>query len=65
MRTVMWIVVGTIIGIVSWIPVNTADRYTIPFFEAIIAFGGTIVGAIIVIVAAVKWIRHGSSPPRP
>ena len=65
MKTIVWIVGGIALAILSWIPVNTADRYTIPFFEAIIAFTGTIAGALIVIVAGLRWIRHGSAngPP--
>ena len=62
MKTILWMLAGIAIGILSWIPVNTADRYTIPFFEAILAIIGTVSGAIIVIVAAVKWIRHGNNP---
>ena len=62
MKTILWIIAGIMIGILSWIPVNTADRYTIPFFEAVIAFAGTIAGAVIVIVSAVRWICYDSAP---
>jgi len=63
MKTLVWIVVGVLIGIASWIPINLADRYSIPFTEAVIAIAGTIIGGIIVLVAIVQWVRYGSRPP--
>ena len=61
MKTLLWILIGIAVGLVSWVPVSLADRYTIPFFEVIIAFAGTFAGGAIVLVAAVKCVRYGSA----
>src|SRR5712692_5300216 len=57
MRTV-WIVVGLLIAIGAWMPLNFSHRGDIPFFAAILAFVGTIIGGIIVLVAVVTWLHH-------
>jgi len=62
MKTLIWIAIGIAIGLVSWIPINMADRGDIPFGAAILAIVSTFVGAIIVLVAVVQWVRHSSVP---
>src|SRR6266852_9342483 len=62
MRTV-WIVVGLLIAIGAWMPLNFSHRGDIPFFAAILAFVGTIIGGIIVLVAVVTWLHHRLGRP--
>ena len=64
MKTILWILIGIFIGMASWIPLGFTTRYDIPFFATVIAFGGTLAGAIIVIIAGATWIRYGNAPPR-
>ena len=61
MKTLAWIAFGLLIGITAWIPLNMASRYDIPFGEAVLAFVGTVIGGVIVIVALVRWVRQGST----
>jgi len=54
----VWIIVGVTIGILSWGPINLADPRDIPFIPAILAFIGTGIGGIIVLVVGIRWVRH-------
>ena len=63
MRTVLWIVVGLVIAIGAWVPLNLAGRGDRPFGAAILGVVGTAIGGIIVLVAVVQWVRHGSGRP--
>ncbi len=44
-------------------PLNFSHRGDIPFFAAILAFVGTIIGGIIVLVAVVTWLHHRLGRP--
>ncbi len=61
MKTGLWIVVGLVIAAVAWVPLNLADPRDIPFIPAILAIVGSFVGGLIVLVAVVQWVRHGSA----
>jgi hypothetical protein len=63
LKTVLWIVVGLLIAIGAWVPLNIADRHDIPFQAAVLGLVGTVIGGVIVIVAAVQWVRLGSKRP--
>jgi hypothetical protein len=60
LKTILWILVGILIGILSWVPASMADPHDIIAQLVIIAWLGSLVGAVIVITATVNWIRHGS-----
>ena len=62
MKTVVWIVVGVVIAGLAWVPLNLTDPGDIPFIPAILAILGSIGGGVIVLVAIVQWVRHGSAP---
>jgi apolipoprotein N-acyltransferase len=51
MKTVVWIVVGLVIAGLAWVPINLTDPGDIPFIPAILAFVGSFVGGLIVLVA--------------
>jgi NAD/NADP transhydrogenase beta subunit len=61
MKTVVWIVVGLVIAALAWVPLNLTDPRDIPFIPAILAIVGSFVGGVIVLVAVVQWVRHGSA----
>ena len=61
MKTVLWIAVGLVIAGVAWVPLNMTDPRDIPFIPAILAIVGSFVGGLIVLVAVVQWVRHGSA----
>ena len=63
MKTALWIVVGLVIAIAAWGPLNVAERGDIPFGAAVLGVVGTVIGGIIVLVAVVRWVRHGSGKP--
>jgi hypothetical protein len=63
MKTVLWIVVGLVIAIGAWVPLNLAGRGDIPFGAAILGVVGTAIGSVIVLVAVVQRVRHGSGRP--
>jgi len=48
MKTILWIVIGIMIGILSWVPANMADPHDIIAPLVIIAWLGTLVGGVIV-----------------
>jgi uncharacterized membrane protein YeaQ/YmgE (transglycosylase-associated protein family) len=60
MKTLLWVVVGLGIALVAWIPLNMADARDIPFGAAILGIIGSFVGGVIVLAAAIRWVRHGS-----
>ena len=64
MKTLLWIAIGILVGILSWVPLNLSGPHDIPFIPAILAFVGSFVGGVIVLVAVVQWVRHGSAPRR-
>jgi hypothetical protein len=53
MRTVLWLVIGLVIVVVAWIPLNLSDPRDIPFIPAILGLVGSVVGGIIALVAVV------------
>ena len=61
MKTVVWIVVGLVIAVAAWVPINLADPRDIPFIPAILAIVGSFVGGVIVLVAVVQWVRHAAA----
>ena len=61
MKTLLWVFIGIAIGIMAWVPLNLADRRDIPFGAAILAIVGSGAGGIIVLVAAVRWVRRGAA----
>jgi hypothetical protein len=54
------IIVGVVVIVAAWIPINLAEPRDIPFGAAILAILGTVVGGIIAIVGLVQWVRRGS-----
>jgi hypothetical protein len=65
MRTVLWLVIGLVIVVVAWIPLNLSDPRDIPFIPAILGLVGSVVGGVIALVAVVRWIRQASAAPTP
>jgi membrane associated rhomboid family serine protease len=62
MKIAIWIAIGIVIGVVSWIPINLADPGDIPFGAAILGIVGSVVGLVIVVVAAVQGMRRRAAP---
>ena len=54
------VVIGLVIAVAAWVPINLAEPRDIPFGAAIFAIFGTFVGGIIVIVGLVQSVRRGS-----
>jgi uncharacterized membrane protein YeaQ/YmgE (transglycosylase-associated protein family) len=61
MKTLLWVVIGIGIALAAWIPLNMADPRGIPFGAAVLGIVGSFVGGVIVLVAVIRCVRHGSA----
>jgi hypothetical protein len=61
MKPAFWIILGIIFGVAAWAPLNLdSDPRDIPIGAFMLGVFGTLVGGVIVLVAAVQWARRNA-----
>jgi hypothetical protein len=57
------VLIGLVIAVAAWVPLNLSEPRDIPFQAAILGIFGTLVGGVLVLVGLVQWVRRAA--PRP
>jgi hypothetical protein len=57
------VLVGIVIAVAAWVPLNLSDPRDIPFQAAILGIFGTLIGGSLVLLGLVQWVRRAA--PRP